>query len=104
MTRTLEVALVQTRTPATHAAALAHVEPLIRRAAAGGAKLVLTPEGTNILEQRREKRLAAVTDGAEGRGALPADTRSGHDGVLECTGGDTDVVTHFSNGDASREE
>lgn len=64
MTRTLEVALVQTRTPATHAAALAHVEPLIRRAAAGGAKLVLTPEGTNILEQRREKRLAAVTDEA----------------------------------------
>lgn len=65
MTRTLDVALVQTRTPATHAAALAHVEPLIRRAAASGAKLVLTPEGTNILEQRREKRLAAVTDEAD---------------------------------------
>lgn len=61
----LDIALVQTRTPATAAAGLAHVEPLIRRAAVGGARLVLTPEGTNLLEQRRERRagvLAAETD------------------------------------------
>ncbi|HYE43995.1 MAG TPA: nitrilase-related carbon-nitrogen hydrolase, partial [Caulobacteraceae bacterium] len=56
----LPVALVQLRTPDEQAAALAHVEPLIREAAGGGAKLILTPEGTNILEQRREKRLAKV--------------------------------------------
>jgi predicted amidohydrolase len=56
----LDVALIQTRTPDTQAAALAHVEPLIRQAAAGGARLVLTPEGTNLLQQSRAKRLGAV--------------------------------------------
>jgi len=58
----LDIALIQTRTPATAEAALAHVEPLIREAAAGGAKFVLTPEGTNLLEQRRDRRDAAITD------------------------------------------
>lgn len=58
----LDIALIQTRTPATAAAALAHVEPLIRKAAARGAKFVLTPEGTNLLEQRRDKRDAAIAD------------------------------------------
>jgi predicted amidohydrolase len=58
----LDIALIQTRTPATAEAALAHVEPLIREAAAGGAKFVLTPEGTNVLEQRRDRRDAAITD------------------------------------------
>ncbi len=48
------VGLVQLRTPATHAAALAHVEPLVRRAAAEGARLVLTPEATNVLQRDRE--------------------------------------------------
>ena len=59
---TLRVALIQTRTPATQEAALAHVEPLIRQAAADGAKLILTPEGVNLLEQRRDHREKAVTD------------------------------------------
>ncbi len=59
---TLDIALIQTRTPATAAAALAHVEPLIREAAAGGAKLILTPEGTNLLEQRRDRRSDVITD------------------------------------------
>jgi len=54
------VALVQTCTPASAGAALAHVEPLIRQAAAGGAKLILTPEGTNFLIQDRERRQAAL--------------------------------------------
>ena len=58
----LTVALVQLRTPDNQSDALAHAEPLVRDAAAGGARLILTPEGTNILEQRREKRLAKVVD------------------------------------------
>ena len=44
----MKIGLVQTRTPATHSAALAHVLPLMREAAAGGAKFIATPEG-NIL-------------------------------------------------------
>lgn len=61
----LPIALIQTRTPATAEAGLAHVEPLIRQAAAEGAKLILTPEGTNLLEQRRDRRAAAITDEAQ---------------------------------------
>lgn len=56
MSRTLDIALIQTRTPATPEAGLAHVAPLIRQAAAGGAQFILTPEGTNLLEQRRDRR------------------------------------------------
>ncbi|MDP3491277.1 MAG: carbon-nitrogen hydrolase family protein [Phenylobacterium sp.] len=51
---TLRVALIQTRTPASHAAALDHVIPLISRAAQGGARMILTPEGTNILQKDRD--------------------------------------------------
>ena len=61
----LRVALVQTRTPATHAAALDHVLPLVRQAAAGGARLIATPEGTNILQKDRETllpRLVSLED------------------------------------------
>lgn len=58
---TLPVALLQLRTPATHAAARTHVEPLARKAAADGAKLIVTPECTNILERRRELLFAALT-------------------------------------------
>lgn len=61
MSSGLDIALIQTRTPATARAALAHVELLIREAASGGAKFVLTPEGTNVLEQRRDRREAAIT-------------------------------------------
>jgi predicted amidohydrolase len=49
----LRVALLQLRTPATQAAALAHVEPLAREAASSGAQLIATPEGTNILQRNR---------------------------------------------------
>ncbi len=95
MTR-LSVALIQTRTPADPAAALAHVEALIRQAAAGGAKLILTPEATNFLIQDRAKREAVLADegadvGVQGLRALAnelgvwlligsAIVRSGHDG------------------------
>ena len=48
---TLRVGLIQTRTPASHAAALAHVTPLIRQAAADGASFIATPEGANILQK-----------------------------------------------------
>lgn len=61
MDERLDIALIQTRTPATADAGRAHVEPLIRQAAAGGAKLILTPEGTNLLEQRRSLRDAALS-------------------------------------------
>jgi predicted amidohydrolase len=49
----MKVALIQTRTPATHDAALAHVLPLVREASAGGARFIATPEGTNILQKDR---------------------------------------------------
>ena len=57
----MKVGLVQTRTPATHAAALAHVLPLVREAAAGGARLIVTPEGANILQKDRETLLPQLT-------------------------------------------
>lgn len=58
---TLPIALIQTRTPASPPAAFAHVEPLIREAAAGGAKLILTPEATNFLIRDPAARAAALT-------------------------------------------
>ena len=57
----LPVALIQTRTPTAPAAAFAHVEPLIREAAAAGAKLILTPEASNFLIQDRAARDAVLT-------------------------------------------
>ena len=56
---TVRVGLIQTRTPASHAAALAHVAPLVREAAAQGATFIATPEGTNIL-QKDKAALAPV--------------------------------------------
>ncbi len=61
MTGVLDIALIQTRTPATAQAGLDHVAPLIREAAAGGARFVLTPEGTNLLEQRRDRRAEVLS-------------------------------------------
>jgi predicted amidohydrolase len=49
----LRVGLIQTRTPATQAAALDHVLPLVREAASGGARLIATPEGTNLLQRKK---------------------------------------------------
>jgi predicted amidohydrolase len=60
-TAPMKVGLIQTRTPATHAAALAHTLPLVREAAAAGARLIVTPEGTNILQKDREQLLAQLT-------------------------------------------
>ena len=58
----LPIALIQTRTPDTQAAAVAHVAPLIREAAAGGAKLILTPEASNFMIRDKDRRTAALTD------------------------------------------
>ena len=60
MSSSLPIALIQTRTPATQGLALAHIEPLIRQAAAEGAKFILTPEGSNLLEQRKDRRGLAI--------------------------------------------
>jgi predicted amidohydrolase len=56
----LKAALVQLRTPATQAAALAQAEPLVRQAAAEGAELIATPEASNILQRDRKKLFEAV--------------------------------------------
>lgn len=56
----LKIGLVQTRTPAAHAAALAHTAPLVRQAAAAGATLIVTPECSNILQRDRVKLFAAL--------------------------------------------
>ncbi len=58
---TYRVGLIQTRTPARHAAALEHVAPLVREAAAQGARFIATPEGTNILQKDREELLPQLT-------------------------------------------
>ena len=56
----LRAALIQTRTPATQAAALAETLPLIRRAAEAGAQLIVTPEGSNFLQRDRAKLMDAL--------------------------------------------
>jgi predicted amidohydrolase len=56
----MKVGLVQTRTPATQAAALAHAAPLIRQAAGEGATLIVTPEGSNILQRDRARLFEAL--------------------------------------------
>lgn len=53
----MKVALIQTRTPATPEAALAHVLPMVREAAQAGARFIATPEGTNVLQKDRETLL-----------------------------------------------
>lgn len=58
---TLRVGLIQTRTPASHAAALDHVAPLVREAAAQGATFIATPEGTNVLQKDKDKLLPQLT-------------------------------------------
>jgi predicted amidohydrolase len=65
---TVDIALVQLRTPDRPEAALVHAEPLIREAAARGAKLVMTPEGTNFLQQSRARRAEVL----RAQGADPA--------------------------------
>jgi len=51
----VKVAVLQLRTPARLDAARAQLEPLLTRAAKAGAKLIVTPEGTNILQRDRAR-------------------------------------------------
>jgi predicted amidohydrolase len=53
----MKIAVVQTRTPATPEAARAHILPLVREAAGQGAALILTPEGTNLLQKDKARLL-----------------------------------------------
>jgi predicted amidohydrolase len=57
----LKVGLVQLRTPATQGAALAQAAPLVREAAAAGATLIATPEGTNILQRNKQALFEAMS-------------------------------------------
>ena len=61
----LRVALIQTRTPATQGAALGHLRPLVEQAAAGGAQLILTPEASNFMEKRPDRKAAILADADE---------------------------------------
>ncbi|MET0274784.1 MAG: carbon-nitrogen hydrolase family protein [Phenylobacterium sp.] len=56
----MKIGLIQTRTPATHRAALDHVLPLVRQAAEAGATFIATPEGTNVLQKDREALLPTL--------------------------------------------
>lgn len=57
---TLDIALVQLTTPADQVAALDHAVPLVREAAATGARLILLPECANLMEQRRAHKAGKV--------------------------------------------
>ena len=56
----LKLGLIQMRTPATQGAALAQAEPLVREAAAQGATLIATPEGTNLLQRHKAALFEAM--------------------------------------------
>jgi predicted amidohydrolase len=56
----MKVGLIQTRTPASQDAALAHVLPLVREAAAQGAAFIATPEGSNLLQKDKAKLFPAL--------------------------------------------
>ena len=57
----LRAAVVQLRTPASKAEALRHAEPLVREAASQGARLILTPECTNIVQRDRAQLMPALS-------------------------------------------
>lgn len=61
----LNLALIQTRSPANPADALEHVRRLILQAATGGAQLILLPECANLMEARKEQKALVVTTEAE---------------------------------------
>ena len=56
----LRAALIQTCTPASQDAALQAIAPLIRQAAGQGAQLIVTPEGSNLLQRDRARMLAVL--------------------------------------------
>ncbi len=62
---TLRVGLVQLRSSTDPAANLAAAEKAVREAAAQGAKLIVTPEATNILQRNDEALVASVVPGKD---------------------------------------
>src|SRR5436190_6949565 len=58
----LRAALIQTRTPATQAASLEQLRPLVEEAVAGGAQLIATPEASNFLQRSRQAFLEQVVE------------------------------------------
>lgn len=61
----VRVGLIQSRSPATPEAALKHLEPLVREAAGQGARFILTPEASNMMQRRREARDTHLTNQAD---------------------------------------
>ncbi len=57
----LNIALIQTRTPADPARAFEHVRPMIAQAAQDGAQLILLPECANLMEARKAEKARLVT-------------------------------------------
>jgi predicted amidohydrolase len=62
---TLRAALIQTRTPATQAASLEQLQPLVAEALAKGAQLIATPEASNFLQRSRSAFAEQVTEADE---------------------------------------
>jgi predicted amidohydrolase len=62
MARRLRVALVQMRSGVEPEANRAQAMPLLREAAANGARLVATPECTTRLDRNRDRMLAAIVE------------------------------------------
>jgi predicted amidohydrolase len=61
---TLRAALIQTRTPASQAASLEQLRPLVADAAGQGAQLIATPEASNFLQRSRSAFAETVADAA----------------------------------------
>lgn len=61
----LDIALIQTRTPADPVAAFEHVKPLILQAASTDAHLILMPECANLMEARKDQKALVVTTESE---------------------------------------
>ncbi len=61
---TLRIGLIQLNTPASQSAALDQARPLIAEAASAGARLIVTPEGSNLLQRDRGRLQAALAEPA----------------------------------------
>ncbi|MGE0045404.1 MAG: carbon-nitrogen hydrolase family protein [Hyphomonadaceae bacterium] len=62
MARPLRVALIQMRSGIDPAANRAQAAPLLREAAANGARLIATPECTTRLDRNRDRMLASIVE------------------------------------------
>ncbi len=65
MAISLDLALIQLRSPADPAAALAHAQPLVDEAAGNGARLILLPECANLMQANREAKAKVVATEVE---------------------------------------